>query len=56
MRGPKPKYPRPVRLNLCLPEDVLVRVRGHLHRVYRGPIPKGAYQEFFEQLIRERLG
>ena len=44
---------RPTKLTMHLPEDVRGRIDLHLFSKVEGCIPKGSYQRFFLQLIRE---
>ncbi len=48
----KPKLDRPTRLELKLPETLRTRLDLYLFSDLEGRVPKGKYQEFFEERIR----
>lgn len=49
----KPKLDRPTRLELKLPETVRTRLDLYLFSELENRVPKGKYQEFFEERVRE---
>lgn len=46
---------RPVKLTTTLPEDIRAKLDLHLFSNVEGRVPKGAYQKFFIERIREFL-
>ena len=49
----KPNIQRPVSLHTTLPEDLWTRLTLHLYSEVEGKVPKGAYQSFIIDRIRE---
>lgn len=49
----KPLIIRPTRLETSIPEDLRAKLDLHLQSQVEGRIPKGAYQRFILDLIRE---
>ena len=49
----QPDIIRPIKLTTTLPEDVRARLDIHLYSPLEERIPKGAYQQFFIERIRE---
>jgi hypothetical protein len=49
----RPNIDRPTRLELKLPESLRAKLDLHLFSEVEGRVPKGGYQAFFEQRIRE---
>lgn len=45
-----------VEINLSLPQDIKGQLDLHLISESTGKIPKGAYQEFFSERLREFFG
>lgn len=54
-RGKPPKTIRPVRKNLCLPEDVVARIDLELYSELEQKVPFGAWQKLMERLLRQHL-
>jgi len=48
-----PDIIRPVKLTTTLPEDVRAQLDIHLYSPLENRVPKGAYQAFFLERIRE---
>jgi hypothetical protein len=49
----QPNILRPIKLNTTLPEDIRTKLDLHLWSDVEGRVPKGAYQRFFLDRIRE---
>ena len=49
----QPDIIRPIKLTTTLPEDVRARLDLHLFSTLENRVPKGAYQQFFIERIRE---
>lgn len=49
----RPNILRPTSLHLTLPEDLRVKLDLHLWSPAQGCIPRGAYNQFVGQLIRD---
>lgn len=49
----QPDIIRPIKLTTTLPEDIRARLDIHLYSPLEERIPKGAYQQFFIERIRE---
>jgi hypothetical protein len=49
----KPNILRPVHLHTTLPEDVWTQLTLYLYSEVEGKVPKGAYQKFILDRIRE---
>lgn len=52
----QPDIIRPVKLTTTLPDDVRTRLDLFLYSEVEGRIPKGAYQQFFLDRIRDFFG
>ena len=52
----QPDIIRPVKLTTTLPEDIRAQLDIHLFSDLEGRVPKGAYQQFFIERIREFFG
>jgi hypothetical protein len=48
-----PNITRPVKLTTTLPEDIRAKLDLFLYSELEGRVPKGAYQAFFLERIRE---
>lgn len=44
---------RPVKLHTSIPEDLMVKLQAYLYSPLEQRIPKGAYQDFICDRIRE---
>lgn len=53
MRGARPSTDRPIRLTTALPESVSAQLSLHLFSPVEGRVPKGAYQSFLIERIKE---
>jgi len=49
----KPDILRPIKLTTTLPEDIRAKLDIHLYSPLEDRVPKGAYQQFFIDRIRE---
>lgn len=49
----KPEIDRPTRLELKLPDSLRTRVDLYLFSDLEGKVPRGRYQEFFSERVRD---
>lgn len=49
----RPNIIRPVKLTTCIPEDLRAKLDLYLYSHLEGRVPKGAYQKFLCERIRE---
>jgi len=49
----QPDIFRPIKLTTTLPEDIRAKLDIHLYSDLEGRVPKGAYQQFFIDRIRD---